>query len=194
MIGIIGHKTSIAQAFIPSLGYEEPVQRRLEEMPLDLPRYLICMGYLAGQSLQDISPKEAKKTWDLNFIDIVLFCDRVYADNPDARICIIGSMSGIKGSFDMAYAGAKAALHVYIEAKRLTGRHAQLVGIAPTIIEDSGMTQRRNDLDHCIDRGRKTRRGSWLKPEEVAELAYFLLYIDHGAISNVVIPMQGGME
>ncbi len=191
MIGIIGAKTTIARAF-RQIGPQTSMNTRLEEMPLDLDRYLICMGYLAGKRIGGMSADELIRTWNDNFVLIAQFCDRLFEENPLARVCIITSASGHKGSFDIAYAGAKAAMNVYIETTRV-GRAQQLVGIAPTIIEDAGMTERRNDLAECMIRGKLQRRGHWLTAQEVARFAHFLLYQDTGAICNQVITMDGGL-
>jgi NAD(P)-dependent dehydrogenase (short-subunit alcohol dehydrogenase family) len=82
------------------------------------------------------------------------FCDRLFAHNPRPRMCLIGSESGFAGSFDMAYAGAKAALHLYVETKRLSSaRISSWSAIAPTIIWDTDMTQTRPDLASAGARG-----------------------------------------
>lgn len=191
MIGIIGARTTIANEFRELAG-DSAINTQLEDMPFDLTRYLICMGYLAGEQVGDLTDDQAAMTWEKNFLGIVRFCDQAFDFNPHARICIIGSRSGEAGSYDMAYAGAKAAIHMYIRCKRLTEPGQQLVGIAPTIIEDSGMTQMRDDLEDCMARGQLQRRGRWLRAIDVARLAHFLLYVDDGAISNQVIIMDGG--
>lgn len=189
-VGIIGSRTSVARALVEMLPEAEMVYPNTESDDCD--RYLIAIGFLAGKAIGDQSQQQILDGWERNFIEIAARCDDIIENNPRARICIIGSESGISGSFDMAYAGAKAALHLYIETKRLEHPDQQLVGIAPTIIRDSGMTQRRTDLDACLGRGLKRRRREWLNAVDVARLAYFLLYVDQGTITNTVIRQNGG--
>ena len=57
----------------------------------------------------------------------------ILATNPSARICIIGSESAYRGSFDGTYAKSKAAIHRYVEATPTHGQQ-QLVAISPGII------------------------------------------------------------
>ena len=104
---------------------------------------------------------------------------------------MIGSESGFAWGFDGAYAGAKAALHCYVENKPLRPKQ-QLVCIAPGIIEDAGMTERRMDKENLEKRRKDHPKHRFLTSDEVAKLAHFLLYVDQGYISNVVIRMNGG--
>lgn len=193
MIGIIGSRTTIAREFMRLT--DEPICRaRLEDMPHDLDQYLIAMGFLLGEAIADQSPEEQDRAWRVNFAQIAVFCDTVFAANDHARICIIGSASGMRPCYDMAYAGAKAAIHHYINTKRLSAPGQQIVGIAPDVIGDSGMTDRRTDYADCMARGAASRRGTHLTPVDVARLAHFLLCVDDGAICNVVIRMDGGLK
>ena len=188
--------TSIAREFVEIAPPDDPLFLGVPKLndlnPSDEQRFLICRGYLAGQTLGTLEDFDAELTWEENFLRIGQLCDEIFARLPGARVCVIGSESGISGSYDAAYAGAKAAMHLYVETKRLEHSAQQLVAIAPTIIEDSGMTQRRDDLDQCLERGRGRRRGGWLLAREVARLAHFLLYVDTGSISNTVIRQTGG--
>lgn len=193
MIGISGRRSTIVQALLPMLpASEEVVYDSSELMPTACERYFLCAGVLHGKPIGDLTDDELEETWGVNFADVAEFLDCVIDRNPEARIVVMGSMSAEQGSYDMAYAGAKAALHLYVREKRLRYPAQQLVCIAPTIIEDSGMTQRRQDLDRTLERGRKRRRGQWIQSLEVARLVHFLLYQDTGAISNTVIPVTGG--
>jgi len=193
VIGIVGHKTTIAQAFVQLLPKEEDHQEhRLERLPVWHDRYLICSGRLVGASLSDIRREDGHAVWDDNFMQIATVLDTILASNTKARVCVIGSESGYSGSHDMAYAGAKAALHLYVETKKLLFPDQQLVAIAPSIIEDSGMTRRRTDIDRVVERAQRNPKGRLLAAREVARLAYFLLYEDQGYISGTVIRMNGG--
>lgn len=172
--GIAGAGSTIATEFA-KLHPEPTVTGRIHEMPLNLDRYLICTGYLAGQPLSEITTMDGMRTWHLNFLWPAQFCDRLFAANRNARVCLIGSESGFAGSYDMAYAGAKAALHLYVQTKELGWPEQMLVAVAPHIIWDSAMTQRRADREMLTTRGTKTRLGRWLNAEEVARAAFTLL-------------------
>ena len=192
MTAIIGHRSTIAKAY-RSLIDDQGIGFRIEATPLDWTEYLICMGYLAGKQVEDLTSDEIDLTWHKNFALIATFCDELFARNDSARVCIITSESGYAGSYDLAYAGAKAAMNLYIERKQLRTPAQQLVGIAPTVIRDSGMTNRRQDIALCDMRGAARRRGRWLSAMEVARVAHFVLHGDtDAAICNTVIRVTGG--
>lgn len=189
-IGIYHARSSIARALLPLLPEDEPYV----EDPADPyhERFLICSGFLAGKPICEMPTEIAARTFLENCANVMALCDMILDHNSEARIVVIGSESGISGSFDTAYAAAKAGLHQYVENKRLACPGQQLVCIAPTIIWDSGMTQRRDDLANVQSRGEARRRGKWLDAREVAALAHFVLYQDSGSLSNIVIRQHGG--
>lgn len=192
MIGVAGATSAIAGEFCRLLpDGENAMCDRLLELPLGLDRYLICTGYLAGKRLGDLTAQEAELTWRRNFIEPARFCDLAFAANPKTRICLIGSESGYRGSYDMAYAGAKAALHLYVETKALDRPEQQLIALAPTIIADADMTMRRPDQIALAARARATRHGRWLMAREVAAQAYQALFIASPFLSNTIIRMRG---
>lgn len=189
MIGITGQRSSITKEFL-KLTDEEPVFGNCNSLPLDLDKYLLCAGVLTGKSAVEISGDEARDELFVNFLEPARFCEKVFEKNKRARICIIGSYSGISGSYDTIYAGSKAAIHLYVETKRLEFSEQHLVAVAPTIIENSGMTQRRKDLEETLRRGRQRRLGRWLRAEETARIAKFAL--EESALCNTVIRAGGG--
>jgi NAD(P)-dependent dehydrogenase (short-subunit alcohol dehydrogenase family) len=191
-VGVAGATSTIAAEFCKLLPPTvEPYCDRLIEMPDDLDRYLICTGFLSGKHVSCISNEEAETTFRRNFLEPARFCERVFLRNPQARICLIGSESGFRGSFDMAYAGAKAALHLYVETRQLAHPEQQLVCLSPTIIADSRMTEARSDHQAVEARARATRHGRWIKAREVAAQAYQALFIASPFLSNTVIRMRG---
>ncbi len=190
-LGLTGESSTIAKCFLrASDPYAVVTRRNARNLPLHCGKYLLCAGVLHGEQINDLSDEQLEETIRVNFTDVVRFCDRLFAVNDHARVCVIGSYSGIAGSYDMAYAGAKAALHLYVETKRLRAPGQHLVAIAPTIIEDSGMTQRRTDLQTTLDRGKDRRLGRWLQAAEVARIAHFALKED--ALCNTVVRANGG--
>ncbi|TAK83393.1 MAG: SDR family oxidoreductase [Aquabacterium sp.] len=178
------------------IGYEfmklepESCLAHLHSTPINVDRYLICTGYLAGKSIDEIRSDHLAETFSRNFAEIARFCDKVFAIRPEARVCIIGSESGFAGSYDMAYAGAKAAIHLYIETKRLKYAEQMIVGIAPGIIWDSNMTQSRDDRELLSDVSDHNRLGRWISAKEVAELAHYLLMEASPAVSGQIIRMR----
>lgn len=189
-VGITGANSTIAREFKRLARHDNIVEGQPCRIDSRYGKYLVCTGFLAGKSLAEISQPDVQRTWNLNFFYIARMCDRIFKVNPIARICIIGSESGFAGSYDMAYAGAKAALHLYVQTKRLEFPDQMLVALAPHIIIDAGMTTRRDDLSAVEMRGQQTRMGRWLESKEVAAEAYRLLYHGGPAISGQVIRMR----
>lgn len=153
-------------------------------------RYLLAMGHLAPLRLREQSAVTVEVALAINLISPMRIIDRALERNPEARICVIGSESGLRGSFNEVYGAAKAGLHHYIET-RPVGPDQQLVGIAPSMIEDSGMTTRRADQVNVDARREAHPKGRLLTAREVAALAFHLLFSEGTFATNVVIPMLG---
>lgn len=141
-------ETTIRIEAIPSLAHPSP---ELHIPPAD--RYILAAGLLHQKPLADQTEKEVLASLSVNFINVIRVCERVLSENLEARICVIGSESGYRWSYDDAYAGAKAAIHSYVENRRVY-RKQQLVCVAPTVISDSGMTMRRKDYPEVLERRR----------------------------------------
>jgi NAD(P)-dependent dehydrogenase (short-subunit alcohol dehydrogenase family) len=193
LIAIRGAGSAIARELDGLLPPGEEVRRieRGEGMPLDAQRYLFCQGLMRPKTLTEQTPAEIAESWLVNFAFVARACDRILEANELARICVLGSESGVAWSHDGAYAAAKAALHRYVETKRL-GERQQLVGIAPGIIWDCGMTTRRRDQQRLKELADAHPKVRFLFAVEVARLAHFLLYVDEGYLTGTVIRMHGG--
>lgn len=189
MIGITGRRSTITREFV-DICNDQVRYGTVLDLPLDLDKYLLCHGVLYGESPIEMDRDKVQETWMANYASIIRFCDMLFDCNPSAKMCVIGSESGYKGSYDMAYAGSKAALHMYVENKRLLHPKQHLVCVAPTIIENSGMTKRRDDLGDVVLRGLNRRMGRWLNAAEVARVCNFAL--NEPSLSNTVIRMTGG--
>lgn len=190
MLVIFGYTSQISQA-VRYHEIDEFQAARLDDYPVNQLRYLFCCGYLSGKKMEEMSLLEFRSTLELNFTGIVRACDRILEANPRARICVIGSESGISGSYDTWYAACKKSMHEYIERKKLSPAQ-QLVGIAPGIIADAGMTLRRKDQSRLEARCRDHPKQRFLQAVEVGQLVNFLLYTDQGYITNTVVRMNGG--
>lgn len=204
MLVIFGYGSKIAEAVRQRIdrdwgggevllprGNEEFQAAHLDEPPLDAERYLFCAGTLIGKPMAEMRHDEALSMLDLNFASTVRACEAILAANDRARICIIGSESGYRGSYDKIYAGSKAALHAYVET-RAVGPQQQLVAISPGIIEDCGMTERRTDRAVLDARRAAHPKGRFLTAAEVAATVVFALYDSSVYLCNEVIRLHGG--
>ncbi|RWD00185.1 MAG: SDR family oxidoreductase [Mesorhizobium sp.] len=193
---ITGWRSAIAEEFkrlLPSA--EDAIHGKPMEpnFPIDAQRYLFCQGLLRPKRYEDQTEAEIKEGIEVNYASIVRACDLILARGEFARICIIGSESGYRGSFDENYASSKALIHRYIESKRLTSPHQQLVGISPGIIGDCRMTTSRTDVENLIRRREEHPKRRFLEASEVAAMARTLLYFQP-YISGTIIRMHGGLH
>lgn len=193
-VAITGWRSRIAVEFRALLPRDEAIRGTVGSPAFSTTadRYLFCHGLLRPKMMAEQTPEERAEGLRVNYLSVVEHCDAVLAKNPAARICIIGSESGYRGSFDGTYAAAKAALHAYVEHK-VIGPEQQLVAISPGIIADAGMTTRRTDRENLERRRAEHPKRRFLESREVAEVAHFLLY-RAPYISGTVVRMHGGQS
>ena len=189
MIAVTGYRTTIAQQLKSLLPKKEAMASYMGQ-PAD--RYLFAAGVLHNVGLLEQTGEQQIESIDVNMLRVIENCEHVLGQNPDARICVIGSMGGIRGSFDQTYAACKAGIHQYVRNCKIRPSQ-QIVCVAPTIIMDSGMTERRNEDGQATLQRRiaKHPKGRFLRAIEVARLVHFLLYVDEGFITNTVIETHG---
>jgi NAD(P)-dependent dehydrogenase (short-subunit alcohol dehydrogenase family) len=196
MLAVTGYNSRIVQELTPLLPEGEEVvgiEHRAETVNLPASnRYLFCAGIIRPKRLTEQDHQEVGETFTVNCLRPMQFCDAILDRIDNARICVIGSESGFSWSYDGAYAAAKAALHRYVETKKLKPGQ-QLVCVAPSIIEDAGMTLRRTDHENLARRREESPKKRFLRAAEVAKLVHFLLYVDEGYLSGQVIRMNGGV-
>ncbi len=192
-ICITGWRSKIDEEFRALLpGGEEAVWGKPAEPDFPVAdRYLFCHGLMRAKSMEDQTQEARDEGWLINFISTATQCDWIISGNINARICVIGSESAWRDSFDGTYAVSKQAIHSYVEGKKLRSPGQQLVAISPGIIEDCGMTTRRRDLGNLARRRDAHPKGRFLMAKEVASLAITLLY-HQPYISGTVIRMNGG--
>jgi NAD(P)-dependent dehydrogenase (short-subunit alcohol dehydrogenase family) len=207
-LGVTGRRTSIVEHLlrlvpddrVVSIGRRPDDDVRIDlarpfdvgQFPSDLDRYVLAAGVMYPRRLADQSFDETATSLAVNLTSVVRVCEHLLDANPRARICLIGSES-FRGSYDTTYFVAKAGLNAYVERRRLSHPGQQLVIVSPTIIMDSGMTERRDDLDQVADRAQASPKHRFLYAAEVARLVRFVLWEDDGMLTNTVVSMNGGV-
>ena len=207
-LGVTGRRTSIVEHLlrllpddrVVSIGRRPDDDVRIDlarpfdvgQFPSDLDRYVLAAGVMYPRRLADQSFDETATSLAVNLTSVVRVCEHLLDANPRARICLIGSES-FRGSYDTTYFVAKAGLNAYVERRRLSHPGQQLVIVSPTIIMDSGMTERRDDLDQVADRAQASPKHRFLYAAEVARLVHFVLWEDDGMLTNTVVSMNGGV-
>lgn len=191
MLAIRGAGSTIVAALAPIVFDECLHVSRDADMPLSAERYLFCAGLLRGKSVAEQTPAEIEEGLNVNLWQITRDCELILSANDTARICVIGSESAYRGSYDGVYATAKKALHEYVEHRRIKPTQ-QLVCVSPTVIADAGQNARREDEWRVTQRKERHPKKRFLSSSEVARLIHFILYQDDGYLTNVVIRLNGG--
>ena len=194
MIAVRGAGSAIAKELRKMIPPDEDWREidRNADMPMEADRYLFCAGVIRPKRIEAQDAAEIAESFFINAAYVIQDCERILDKNHRARICVVGSESGFSWSFDGAYAASKAAVHRYVETKRLRSPDQQLVCVAPTIIRDAGMTLSRHDLEIVDLRALTHPKGRWLTAAEVARTIKHVLYVDDGFISGTVVRMHGG--
>jgi NAD(P)-dependent dehydrogenase (short-subunit alcohol dehydrogenase family) len=163
----------------------------LTDLVLSCDRIVLAHGCISPKPYKEMTEKEILYSMKVNLLSIVKIIEIALA-NPQVRIAVVGSESGLKSSRAVVYGLAKAALHKYIEEKKIKYPDQQLVCVAPSLIGDTGMTIRRHDQDKVQEVIANHPKKRALLAKEVSQMIYYLLFTDLGYTSNVVIHMNGG--
>lgn len=160
MIAVTGRRTTIVQELEQLVPAEQIVRidLDLEDLgPLELNRipparrYVLAAGLLHQKRILEQSAGELVASLSVNLVNTVRVCEAILTSSESARICVIGSLSAIKGSHDQTYAIGKAALMSYVRMRKV-GPQQQLAIVLPPIISDSGMTRRRHDYPEVLSK------------------------------------------
>lgn len=177
MLAVTGLASTLVQELIKLLPEGEdtiriPMDTSQLDAPLKLPkadRFVLAAGILPGKGVGEYSPQMVMQVTACNLWNPIRICEWLLMTRHDVRICLIGSDSARKGSYDRMYAATKAGLHAYVQFRTVKPPQ-QLVLVSPPIIRDSAMTQKRADLAEVI-RSRVTCSAA-----DVARVVHRLLY------------------
>ena len=128
----------------------------------------------------------------INLLSVVKICEVALQHNKKVKIIILGSESGIKGSFDIVYSLTKAAIHKYVEERKIKYPEQQLICLAPSTIIDSHMTIKRKDKRNIQKSIINNPKKRGILSKEISNLIYALFYEQTNYISNTVIRIDGG--
>ncbi|MEZ9259976.1 SDR family NAD(P)-dependent oxidoreductase [Vibrio splendidus] len=154
--------------------------------------YVFCSGLLHPKRINQQTSREIELSININLISIVRICEYILNYNEKGKIIIIGSESGKKGSFDTTYFLSKAALKKYVEERKLTFQNQQLLMVSPSTISDSGMTERRSDIDNLNCRMQALPKKRFLYSDELVKLISFIITNEMDYLSNTELEVNGG--
>ena len=152
----------------------------------------MCHSTLSDEEHLLKNDNEIHKQLNINLLSKIKICEISLKYNPKARIFIIGSESGLKGSYDIVYGLSKASINKYVEERKIFNKGQQLICIAPSTIIDGKMTLKRKDLKnvHKSVINNPKRRGLYSK--EISKLIYDLSFNNTDYLTNTVINVNGG--
>ena len=136
--------------------------------------------------------KEIYEQSNINLLSVVNICEIALSNNKNVQIFILGSESGVKGSYDIIYALTKSSIHKYVEERKIFYKNQQLVCIAPSTIIDGNMTINRKDKNNVKKSIYNNPKKRGLYSKEISKLIYDLSFKNSRYLSNTVIHINGG--
>ena len=191
---VLGHTiSSFGRNTTPKFDLTESfIESYYEVIPLDEKNYVINVGVLNKMNILDYSKEQAWSSINVNCLSIVRLCEYILKYNEYARIIIVGSESGRKGSYDTVYFLAKAAIRAYVRQRYLFYPDQQLILVSPSTIIDGGMTQRRKDKDRLDEYQYQHPKKKFLNMKDLAEMISSIINLNNTYLTNTEIEFNGG--
>jgi short-subunit dehydrogenase len=154
--------------------------------------YVFNLGFLQPKRIKDQSSSDVLKSLSINALFTIKSCEYIFENNLKARVFIIGSESGKKGSFDTSYFLSKSMLRAYTKERKLISENQQLLLVSPSTIEDGKMTSSRNDTKTLELYKKNHPKKRFLDSSEVANLLCDLIKSPSTYLCNTEIELNGG--
>ena len=155
-------------------------------------KIFLCHSILSNKKHLLKSENEIHNQLNINLLSKIKICEISLKYNPKARIFIIGSESGLKGSYDIAYALSKSSINKYVEERKIFYKEQQLICIAPSTIIDGKMTLKRKDQKNVRKSVKNNPKKRGLYSREISKLIYDLSFNNTDYLTNTVINVNGG--
>ena len=155
-------------------------------------KIVILHSKLSSKSHLKKSLKDITNQICINLTSIIRICEIALNTNPKARIIILGSESGLKGSYDIIYALTKSSIHKYVEERKIKYKNQQLLCLAPSTISDGKMTLKRKDKKNVKKSININPKKRGIKSKEISIFIYKLLFEITDYVSNTTIHINGG--
>ena len=155
-------------------------------------KIVILHSKLSSKSHLKKSLKDITNQISLNLTSTIRICEIALNSNPKVRIVILGSESGLKGSYDIIYALTKSSIHKYVEERKIKYKDQQLLCLAPSTISDGKMTLKRKDKKNVKNSININPKKRGIKSKEISIFIYKLLFEITDYVSNTTIHINGG--
>jgi NADP-dependent 3-hydroxy acid dehydrogenase YdfG len=121
MIAVTGYRTTIVQE-LRAMTDQHVVRMDMElgrfsckiEVPKGVERFVLAAGVLHSERAINLRSHQIYECVAVNMTNVIRICETILDTVEHARICVIGSESGFKGSYNELYAATKAAIHAYV--------------------------------------------------------------------------------
>jgi len=154
---------------------------------------LVLSGSILGKNLESTSDEEMDHLVSVNLLGPArLLRDLLPVLNAGARILLVSSIAGERGSFDPMYAATKGALIPF--AKSLAtwlGKRMTVTVVAPGAIEDSTMV-RDMDAERIAHHRNASPIGELLSRADLARVLFDLAHSHWRHANGAVIRINGG--
>lgn len=154
--------------------------------------YIFNLGLIQPKTIFEQSNEEIECSMRINLLFIVKCSEYILDNNSKAKILIIGSESGKKGSYDTTYFLAKAGLRAYVKERYLSSPYQQLLLFSPSTIGDSTMTLGRHDKDRLNEYMLNHPKKRFLYNSELASIISQFINDEFSYITNTEIEINGG--
>lgn len=155
-------------------------------------KILLFQSILSSKQFLKRKQSDILQQISINFLSVIKICELAMQKNKKVRIIILGSESGIKGSYDIIYGLMKTALHKYVEEKKIKFPRQQLICISPSTIIDANMTVKRKDKKNVMKSISLNPKRRGIMSYEIADLIYNIFYRTTDYLTNTVIRVDGG--
>ena len=203
---IIGKKSKIAKEFLKKVKNADvlcPSKKNWDMKNVDFKSHqikkiisadkiLLLQSIISSNKFIKRKQKEILHQVSINLISIIKICEIALEKNKNVKIIVLGSESGIKGSYDIIYGLMKTSLHKYVEERRINYPNQQLVCISPSTIIDSRLTSKRKDKKNILKSVANNPKKRGIMSIEIAELIYNIFYKTTDYLTNTVIRVDGG--
>lgn len=203
---IIGKKSKIAKEFIKKINKSEifsPSKFEWDMKDINFnkdqikkivssDKILLFQSILSSKQFLIRKQSDILNQISINFLSVIKICELAMQKNKNVRIIILGSESGIKGSYDIIYGLMKSALHKYVEEKKIKFPDQQLICVSPSTIIDAKMTLKRKDKKNVMKSVLSNPKKRGIMAHEIADLIYNIFYRTTDYLTNTVIRVDGG--
>ena len=155
-------------------------------------KILLLQSFISSTPFLKRNSIDIQNQVSVNLLSVVKICEIALQNNKNVKIIILGSESGVKGSFDIVYALTKSAIHKYVEERQIKYPKQQLICIAPSTIIDANMTLKRKDKKNIKKSIRANPKKRGILSKEISNLIYSIFYEQTDYLTNTVIRIDGG--